>query len=73
MRRWTVGSCFLANAWLGACDQAADVRVMTGEHQHGDHQRKLNDGRIGQDGGEDRRQRERRERGEGRQPRDCRQ
>ena len=45
------GSCFLADAWLGACEQAADVGVVTGEHQHGDHQRKLNDGRIGQHGG----------------------
>ena len=27
---------------------------MTGEHQHGDRQRKLNDGRIGQQRGEDR-------------------
>ena len=37
------GSCLLTNAWLGAGEQAADVRVMADEHQHGDHQRKLND------------------------------
>src|SRR3984957_11788905 len=58
-------SCFLTNARLGACDQAADVRVMTGEHQHGDQQRKLNDGRVGQDGGNNWRERERSECGEG--------
>ena len=38
---------------------------MTGEHQHGDYQRKLNNGRVAQDGGKDRRQRERSEGGEG--------
>ena len=39
--------------------------VMTSEHQHGDYQRKLNDGRIGQNGGEDRRRGERRQRRQG--------
>ena len=38
---------------------------MTGEHQHGDYQRKLNDGHVAQDGGKDWRQRERSECGEG--------
>ena len=39
------GSCFLTNARLGAGEQAADVGVVADEHQHGDCQRKLNDGR----------------------------
>ncbi len=36
-----------ADARLGACEQAADVGVVADEHQHGDRQRKLNDGEIG--------------------------
>src|ERR1700691_500086 len=45
---------------------------MSGEHQHGDYQRKLNDGEISQNGSNNRGQREGGQRGQGRLARGCR-